>query len=74
MTPNTNEKESQVNKTYKHLSLSKESVNLFENSELDILQDLHNSSTVIMHDTEELLQDLKEKGLIEKNLEEYFNK
>jgi len=52
----------------------KETIDLFEKSELEILQDLHNSSTVKMHDTEELLQDLKEKGLIEKNLEEYFNK
>ncbi len=52
----------------------REIFNLYDKSELDLLHDSHNFSTAKMHDTEELLQDLKEKGLNEKKLEEYFNK
>jgi hypothetical protein len=51
-----------------------EIINLYDKSDLDILQKSHESSTVKMHDTNELIHDLKDKGLIKKKLAEYFHK
>ncbi|MHA2398490.1 MAG: DUF2341 domain-containing protein [Promethearchaeota archaeon] len=50
-----------------------EIVHLYDHSDIDILQKSHESSTVRMHDTKELIQDLKDKGLIKKKLKEYFH-
>jgi len=52
----------------------KEIISLYDNLKIDLLQKSHASSTVKMHDTKELLQDLKERGLIKKKLGEYFHK
>ncbi|MFX1323307.1 MAG: hypothetical protein ACFE8N_00005, partial [Promethearchaeota archaeon] len=50
----------------------KEIINLYNNSELDFLQKTHESSEVIIHSTDELRYNLKEKGLIKDKLEDYF--
>jgi hypothetical protein len=50
-----------------------EIIHLYDHSDIDILQKSHESSAVRMHDTKELIQDLKDKGLIKKKLKEYFH-
>ncbi|MCK5641934.1 MAG: hypothetical protein KAJ19_14115, partial [Gammaproteobacteria bacterium] len=52
----------------------KEIIRLYDNLDINLLHKSHESSTVKMHDTKELLQDLKERGLIKKKLGEYFHK
>ncbi|MFW9829615.1 MAG: hypothetical protein ACFFEY_18720, partial [Candidatus Thorarchaeota archaeon] len=51
-----------------------EIIDLYDKSEFNILREIHESSEVIIHSTDELTYDLKEKGLIKKNLEDYFHK
>ncbi|MFW9952300.1 MAG: hypothetical protein ACFFKA_19440, partial [Candidatus Thorarchaeota archaeon] len=50
----------------------KEIIQLYYNSKFEILKESHESSRVKLHDSEELLKDLKDKGLIKKKFEEYF--
>ncbi|KKL56523.1 hypothetical protein LCGC14_2244570, partial [marine sediment metagenome] len=50
----------------------KEIIDLYNISELNILQKSNESSTIKLHGTEELLQDLKVRGLVKEKLEEYF--
>jgi hypothetical protein len=52
----------------------KEIIDLYNKSEIEILQEIQESSEVIIHSTDELRYDLKEKGLIMDKLEEYFNR
>ncbi|MFX0037110.1 MAG: hypothetical protein ACFE9I_15880, partial [Candidatus Hermodarchaeota archaeon] len=52
----------------------KEIIQLYYNSEFDILRETHESSAIIIHSTDELFYDLKEKGLIEYKLQEYFHR
>ncbi|MHA2283627.1 MAG: hypothetical protein ACXAC5_22525 [Promethearchaeota archaeon] len=51
-----------------------EIINLYYKSQLDVLQETHESSEIIIHSTDELLYDLKEKGLIKQKLQEYFHR
>ncbi|MHA2030362.1 MAG: hypothetical protein ACW99Q_13300, partial [Candidatus Kariarchaeaceae archaeon] len=51
----------------------REIIHLYDNSDIDVLRQSHESSTIKMHDTKELIQDLKDKGLIKKKLKEYFH-
>ncbi len=51
-----------------------EIISLYKNSKFDILQQSHNLSKIKLHNTEELLKDLKEKKLIKKSLNDYFKK
>ncbi|MFX0104816.1 MAG: hypothetical protein ACFE75_04945, partial [Candidatus Hodarchaeota archaeon] len=51
-----------------------EIIDLYNKSELDILREIHESSEIIIHSTDELLYDLKEKGLIKRKLKEYFHR
>ncbi|MFX1470746.1 MAG: hypothetical protein ACFFB8_19075, partial [Promethearchaeota archaeon] len=52
----------------------KEIIQLYYNSEFDILRETHESSEIIIHSTDELIYDLKEKGLIKHKLQEYFHR
>ncbi|MFX1243319.1 MAG: hypothetical protein ACFFA7_18920, partial [Promethearchaeota archaeon] len=52
----------------------KEIIDLYNKSEIEILQEIQESSEVIIHSTDELRYDLKEKRLIMDKLEEYFNR
>ncbi|MFX0040273.1 MAG: LamG-like jellyroll fold domain-containing protein [Promethearchaeota archaeon] len=52
----------------------KEIIDLYDKSEIEILRETQESSEVIIHSTDELRYDLKEKGLITDKLEEYFNR
>jgi hypothetical protein len=52
----------------------KEIINLYNNSEIEFLRETHESSEVIIHGTDELRYDLREKGLITDKLEDYFYK
>ncbi|MFW9949617.1 MAG: hypothetical protein ACFFKA_05775, partial [Candidatus Thorarchaeota archaeon] len=51
-----------------------EIIDLYNNSELNILRETHESSEIIIHNTDELLYDLKEEGLIKRKLKEYFHR
>ncbi|MFX1530578.1 MAG: DUF2341 domain-containing protein [Promethearchaeota archaeon] len=51
-----------------------EIIDLYNKSELDILHETHESSEIIIHSTDELFYDLKEKGLVEHTLKEYFHR
>jgi hypothetical protein len=51
-----------------------EIIDLYNRSELDILRETHESSEIIIHNTDELINDLKEQGLIEYNLNEFFHR
>ncbi|MFX0048591.1 MAG: hypothetical protein ACFE8G_10545, partial [Candidatus Hermodarchaeota archaeon] len=51
-----------------------EIIDLCNNSEFDILLETHESSEIFVHNTDELLYDLKEEGLIKRKLKEYFHK
>ncbi|MFX1391926.1 MAG: hypothetical protein ACFE9Z_17815, partial [Promethearchaeota archaeon] len=50
----------------------KEIIDLYNKSNIDILRETHESSEIIIHSSDELRYDLKEKGLIKDKLEEYF--
>ncbi|MFX1551261.1 MAG: hypothetical protein ACFFB9_12980, partial [Promethearchaeota archaeon] len=50
----------------------KEIIDLYNKSEIEILRETQESSEVIIHSTDELTYDLKEKGLIRDKLDEYF--
>ncbi|MHA2035112.1 MAG: DUF2341 domain-containing protein [Promethearchaeota archaeon] len=50
----------------------KEIIDVYNRSEFDVLQETHESSEIIIHTTEELIYDLREKGLITNKLDEYF--
>ncbi|MFW9829016.1 MAG: hypothetical protein ACFFEY_15670, partial [Candidatus Thorarchaeota archaeon] len=52
----------------------KEIIDLYCQSDIDILRETHESSEIIIHSTDELQYDLKEKGLITDKLEDYFNR
>ncbi len=52
----------------------KEIIDLYNKSEIEILRETQESSEVIIHSTDELRYDLKEKGLITDKLEEYFKR
>ncbi|MFW9820163.1 MAG: hypothetical protein ACFFE5_11190, partial [Candidatus Thorarchaeota archaeon] len=52
----------------------KEIIDLYNKSEIAILQETQESSEVIIHSTDELKYDLKEKGIITDQLEDYFNR
>ena len=49
-----------------------EIIDLYNKGQLDILHETHELSEVIIHSTDELLYDLKEKGLVKHELKEYF--
>jgi hypothetical protein len=49
-----------------------EIIDLYDKSQFDILQETHESSEIIIHSSDELLYDLKERGLIKRALKEYF--
>ncbi|MDX1799087.1 MAG: hypothetical protein R3255_10595, partial [Candidatus Lokiarchaeia archaeon] len=51
-----------------------EIIDLYNKSELDLLREIHESSEIIIHSTDELFYDLKEKGLIKHKLKEYFHR
>ena len=51
----------------------KEIIDLYDKTELDTLRIYHESSNIKIHDTQELLNDLRERGLIKKKLSEYFH-
>jgi len=51
-----------------------EIIDLYNKSELDFLRETHESSEIIIHSTDELLYDLKEKSLIKHKLKEYFHR
>ncbi|MFX0167686.1 MAG: hypothetical protein ACFE9V_20380, partial [Candidatus Hodarchaeota archaeon] len=51
-----------------------EIIDLYNKSELDFLHETHESSEIIIHSTDELLYDLKEKGLVKHKLKEYFHR
>ncbi|MFW9941409.1 MAG: DUF2341 domain-containing protein [Candidatus Thorarchaeota archaeon] len=51
-----------------------EIIDLYNKSNFDILRETHESSEIIIHNTDELINDLKEQGLIEYNLSEFFHK
>ncbi|MFX1436466.1 MAG: LamG-like jellyroll fold domain-containing protein [Promethearchaeota archaeon] len=50
----------------------KEIIDLYGKSEIEILRETQESSEVIVHSTDELRYDLKEKGLITNKLDEFF--
>jgi len=51
-----------------------EIIDLYNESQLNILRETHESSEIIIHSTDELLYDLKEKGLVKHKLKEYFQR
>ena len=52
----------------------KEIIELYNKSNIDILQETHESSEIIIHSSDELRYDLKEKGLIKDKLDEFFSR
>ncbi|MFW9823999.1 MAG: hypothetical protein ACFFE4_13730, partial [Candidatus Thorarchaeota archaeon] len=50
----------------------KEIIDIYNRSEFEVLQETHESSEIIIHSNEELIYDLREKGLITSRLDEYF--
>jgi len=50
-----------------------EIIDLYNKSEFNTLQIYHESSNIKIHGTDELLNDLREKGLIKDSLREYFH-
>ncbi|MFX1525240.1 MAG: hypothetical protein ACFFCC_17165, partial [Promethearchaeota archaeon] len=50
----------------------KEIIEVYKRSEFEVLRETHESSEIIIHSTEELIYDLREKDLITSRLDEYF--